>query len=228
MPIDEKVIRPSWWYCLWILPVACVGCGLFAYFLWTGTRQATSLLTQIVVPGEKELNLAEPGEYTIFLEEQSVVGGRIYSTKNAVNGLKCTVASTPENEELPLRTPASSVTYTLSGRSGKSVLQFDVPSTGVYKISCGYPESASDPETVIAVGTGVDNQIFNTLFRSLGALFSTFAVSLTIFLVIVTRRDRCRRYLRAEARAKANAAAHAAARAPYTESPPEGEIPPEE
>lgn len=219
MPIDEKVIRPSWWYCLWILPVAGVGFSLFAYFLWTGIRAATGSLTQIVVPGEKDLNLAEPGEYTIFLEEQSVVDGRFYSAKGAINGLKCTVASKPDNEELPLRNPASSVTYTLSNRSGRSILQFDVPSAGLYKIGCAYPENVSDPQTVIAVGTGVDTKIFNTLLRSLAAFFLTFAVSLTIFLVIVARRDRCRRYLRAEARAKANAAARVAAQAPY-DAPP--------
>jgi len=221
LSIDEKVIRPSWWYCLWILPVACVGFGLFAYFLWTGVKDAASSLTQIIVPGEKELNLAEPGEYTIFLEEQSVVNGRIYSTKGGLNGLKCTVVATTDKEELPLRTSATTVTYTFSGRSGRSVLLFDVGSAGVYKVGCAYPEGVSDPQTVIAVGTGTDTRIFNTLFRSLGAFFSTFAVSLTIFLVIVVRRDRCRRHLRAEARAKTNNAARLAAQEPYPDVTPE-------
>jgi len=221
LPIDEKVIRPSWWYCLWILPVACAGFGLFAYFLRTGIRQATSALTQIVVPGEKELNLAEPGEYTIFLEEQSVVTGRIYSTKGGLNGLKCTVVATTDKEELPLRTSATTVTYTFSGRSGRSVLQFDVGSADIYKLGCAYPEGVSDPQTVIAVGTGTDTKIFNTHLRSLSAFLSTFAVSLTIFLVIVARRDRCRRHLRAAARAKANNAARLAAQEPYPDVTPE-------
>ncbi|HSC44722.1 MAG TPA: hypothetical protein VLC94_02775 [Candidatus Acidoferrum sp.] len=220
MPIDEKVIRPSWWYCLWILPIAGVGFGLFAYLLWTGVKEATGSLTQIVVPGEKELNLAEPGEYTIFLEEQSEVDGRIYSARGAIRGLKCTVAAQSGNEELPVRSLSSTVTYTLSRRSGRSILQFDVANAGVYKIGCAYPENAAAPQTVIAVGTGVDTRIFNTLLRSLAAFFLTFVVSLTIFLVIVARRDRCRRQLRAEARAKANTAARIAAQAPHSSAPP--------
>ena len=195
------MIRPSWWNCLWIVPLAGVGFGLFAYFLWTGIKQATSSLTQIVVPGEKDVAFLTPGRYTIFLEEESVVDGRIYSASGGISGLKCTVVSNSDSDQLPLRNPSTNVTYTLSGRSGRSVLQFNVTKSGTYTVACGYADGAGAPQTVIAVGTGTDTKIFSTLFRSLTAFFSTMAGGIAIFLVVLARRDRCKRSLRDQARA---------------------------
>lgn len=34
----------------------------------------TDSLTQVVVPGQETLKLAEPGDYTIFYEPESIVG----------------------------------------------------------------------------------------------------------------------------------------------------------
>jgi hypothetical protein len=160
---------------LWIVPVAGVGFALFAYFLWTGIQQTTHSLTQIVVPGEKDVAFAAPGLYTIFLEEQSVVDGRVYSASDGIGGLKC-MAVSPNKENLLLRKPSTNITYDLSARSGRSVLQFDVTNSGTYTVGCNYA-SASEPQIVIAVGTGLGTRIFSTVMRSLTAFFSDQASS---------------------------------------------------
>jgi hypothetical protein len=76
-------IRPSWWYSLLAIPGLLVGIGLFAYFLWNGLKSVTASLTQVVVPGRVELNVMSLASYTIFLEQPSMVNGKIYSSSDS-------------------------------------------------------------------------------------------------------------------------------------------------
>jgi hypothetical protein len=69
------------------------GVGLFGYALWRGLSHVTDGLVQVVVPGDAELSLKHEQLYTVFLESQSVVNGKIYSTNGSVNGLECRVKS---------------------------------------------------------------------------------------------------------------------------------------
>jgi hypothetical protein len=89
-------------------------------------------LTQFVVPGEIELSLDKPGTYTIFLEEKSSIGGRVYSTpRDAISDLQVTVYSgTGQSQQL--RSTRLSTSYELQGRSGTAVLEFDVKEPGQY------------------------------------------------------------------------------------------------
>src|SRR5215471_18764498 len=125
-------IRPSWWYASIGVALALAGVGLFTYFLVHGLFHLTDSLTQVVVPGQAELSLKAPATYTIFLEEQSVVDGRIYSATESVAGLTCIVTKQPENQEIPLRRPGMSITYNVNGRSGRSMLAFPVKVAGHY------------------------------------------------------------------------------------------------
>jgi hypothetical protein len=155
-------------------------------------------LTQIVVPDKKDVAFAAPDLYTIFLEEQSVVNGRVYSATDGIGGLKCTAVS-PNKENLPLRKPSTNITYDLSARSGSSVLQFDVTNSGTHTVGCKYATGASEPQAVIAVGTGLGTRIFSTVMRSLTAFLSTSAGCITIFFVAFLRRERYKRSLRDQA-----------------------------
>lgn len=187
---EANAIRPSWWYAVPGILLIVVGAGLFAYFLFTGIFHLTDLLTQVVVPGKAELELKTRGKYTVFLEEQSVVNGRIYSTTQSVNGLTCAVEDQAGTQKLSLRRPSFSTNYTFNGRAGRSVLEFDVPQPGSYEFSCGYPEGVKGPETVVAVGTGVSDRILQTLGRSLFALFGGGVTGLVIILIVYSMRDK--------------------------------------
>ena len=156
-------IKPSWWYASIGVVFVLAGAGLFVYFLFHGLSHLTDSLTQVVVPGHKELSLNKPATYTVFLEEQSVVDGRIYSTTEAVNGLNCSVTAQPGGQQIPLHHPRMSTTYNVSGRSGRSVLEFPVKVPGQYELSCNYPEDAKGPQTVVAVGAGIGEELLKTL-----------------------------------------------------------------
>jgi len=182
-------IRPSWWYASIGVALALTGVAFFTYFLLHGIFHLTDSLTQVIVPGQAELSLKAPATYTIFLEEQSVVDGRIYSTTESVDGLKCTVTSQSENEQIPLRQPGMSITYNVNGRSGRSVLAFPVKVAGRYELYCNYPQDTRGPQTVIAVGSGVGEKLTQTVLRSLLSMFGGMGTGGLVIALIVLGRN---------------------------------------
>jgi len=167
----------------YLLPLIFVlaGAAIFGVVLWQGLFHLTGLLVQVVAPGEAELSLVHGQTYTVFLEQQSVVNGRIYAT-GEVNGLKCTL-NTARGEIVPLRQPGMTTSYRMAGRSGRSALEFEVPEDGTYKFACRY-ENASGPETVLAVGSGVGARIARTVLTSLAAIFGGVIAGAVAFLGI--------------------------------------------
>lgn len=135
---DDQIVRPSWWYCSLGAVVMLVGLGLFLHTLLHGILHIKDDLTQIVVPGEKDLTLMPKLTYTILLEAESVVDGRIYSTTENVNGLTCVVTSQASGNKIYTRRSTMNTTYSVGGRDGRSVLEFATEEAGVYHIACDY------------------------------------------------------------------------------------------
>ena len=54
-----------------------LGIGVFLYALIHGIFHITDSLTQVIVPGNAELPLKKRLTYTVFLQEESVVNGKI-------------------------------------------------------------------------------------------------------------------------------------------------------
>ena len=192
-------IKPSWWYASigWVLIFA--GGALFVYFLFNGLSHLTDSLTQLVVPGHAELSLGTPATYTVFLEEQSVVDGRIYSTTQSVDGLSCTVTMLSGSQKIPLRRPGMSTTYNLGSRSGRSVLEFPVKVAGQYDLSCNYPEDTKGPQTVLAVGSGVGEKIIQTILRSLVSMFGGVGLGVPVIILVSVKRRAAKKRLAAYA-----------------------------
>ncbi|HEU5351486.1 MAG TPA: hypothetical protein VFU55_07795 [Terracidiphilus sp.] len=193
-----KPIRPSLWHLLWGVPFLLAGIGLFAYALIHGITHATDSLTQIVVPGSAELTL-KPGSYTVFLEEQSVVDGKVYSTKQSVDGLTCRARSTPGGATIPISQSTTNTTYTVNGRSGHSVLQFPIQTGGKYNFACDYGKDGTGPQVVIAVGSGVGEAIMRTVIDGLASFFGGAAAALVIVFIVVLTRERNKKRLRQSA-----------------------------
>jgi hypothetical protein len=169
--------------------LALAGNGLFAYFFVHGIFHLTDSLTQVVVPGRAELSLNTPATYTIFLEEQSVVDGRIYSTTQSIAGLNCSVTMLPGSQQIPFRRPTMSTTCNMGARSGRSVLEFPVKVPGQYKLACNYSQDANGPQTVLAVGARVGEKLTQTVLRSLISMFGGMGSgALVIALIIIKRR----------------------------------------
>jgi len=84
-------------------------------------------------------------------------------------GLKCLVRQNNAGGGDILMSKASpSITYSLSGRSGRSVMEFSIREAGEYRFACEYEAGANGP---VAVGTGVGEQISKALMFSLMSMF---------------------------------------------------------
>jgi hypothetical protein len=191
MPNDRRT-GPSWWYCVPGGFVIMGGFDLFLYFVLHGVNHLTDNLVQIVVPGARDLALSPKTQYTIFLETESVVDGRIYSTKN-VSGLNCLVTSETSEKKITTYQPTTSTTYTVGGREGSSVLEFLTEEAGKYRVSCDYETGAQEPQVVMAVGSGVGEDIFRIVGRSLAAMFGGLAIGGALILAVVILRVRARK-----------------------------------
>jgi hypothetical protein len=192
---DNPAIRPSKWYYLLGAAVIAVGVSLFIYTLLRGIFHITDDLTQIVVPGEKDLTLLPSLKYSIFLEEQSVVDGRIYSTMENLSGLTCRVNSLASGTKIDLHRSGISTSYNVNGRSGRSVLEFVTLEGGEYHIACGYEEGKQGPQVVLAVGAGVGEKIFSMVFVCLGEMFGGGALGVAIILTVFFKREASKKRL---------------------------------
>ena len=192
---DTRSVGPSRWYYPVGAAVILARLVLFLYTLLHGIFHITDGLTRIVLPGAKDLTLRPKLRYTIFLETESVVDGRIYSTIESVSGLACVVTSQTSGNKIMTHEPAMSTTYTVGGRNGKSVLEFITKEAGVYHMACDYPEGRSGPQAVLAVGFGVGEEIFSMVMKSLLSFFGGGFLGAGIITRVLILRERAQKQL---------------------------------
>ena len=193
---EPTPVHPPMSYYWFAVPFIVLGMGLFLYTLLHGIFHITDSLTQVVVPGSVELTLKKGITYTVFLEEESVVNGKIYRTRGSIGGLTCNVKSSVTGEVVDIWPARSSVKYDVGSRSGRSVLSFTVPEEGGYEFACRYAEGADGPETVVAVGTGIGGKIVKTVFIGLAEMFGGEVLALIVFLWVFWQRERAQKLLR--------------------------------
>jgi hypothetical protein len=152
---------------------------------WGGLEDS---LPQFIMPGSAELSLTQPGGYTIFYEKTSVVGNRVFSTGESVPGIECTATSIATGGKLKLSRPGMSETYTLGGRSGTSVFQFEEDQPDKVELACEYPDGARAPEIVFAVGHEFAIGLFKTIGLSLVSLFGGVGLGVLILVITLIRR----------------------------------------
>lgn len=194
---DATGIRPSWWYLSVGVVLALAGFALFLYFLFTGASHTTDGLTQLVIPGEAELKLAQPGRYTIFVEKDAVVNGRFYSGSESLGGLTCSVKAGAGGGDIPIRRATASTTYSIGARSGRSVAEFSIKQAGDYHFACQYPPDTKGTEAILAVGTGVVERIFKTVILSLLSMFGGVSACGIVILIVLLSREKSKKELAA-------------------------------
>lgn len=178
-----------------ILPavILVAGVAAFVLLLFAGLMGLTDGLTQVVVPGEAEITLSEPGTYTIFHEYRSVVGGKVYSTTSGISGLQCKIVSKKTGAERPLSQSSASMTYELGSRCGASVLECEITTPGVYEFSAQYSEGQSGPDVVLAIGRGFMKKLMLTIFGGLGSLFGSFIAAVLVTVLIAVKRQKTKK-----------------------------------
>jgi len=191
--MNDEEIRPSRLYYGLAGVVFVGGFVLFGVFLWRNLRGLEEGLQQVVAPGKADLNLAAPGTYTIFHEHESVVGNRVYSTRESISGLECSLVRKDTGELVTLSRSTVRSNYSVGGRSGTSFLDFRIAQPGIYELSAHYPEGKEGPEVVLAVGRGFSLKIVTTVFGGLGIVFGSMAIAVAIALITLLRRSKAKK-----------------------------------
>jgi len=179
---------PSRWWYLLAFVIILAGFAGMAAFIFPRLQAMNDALIQVVVPGEAEMTLDEPGTYTIFHEERSVVGDRVYVSDN-ISGLRVTVRSEATGEALPVAPTTLSETYSFGSRSGKSILAFDITRPGVYRLAAAYEDGRAQPQAVLATSHGFLADLLTTVFVSLALVFGCIAAAVIIVVMVWRKRS---------------------------------------
>ena len=187
--MNSSDVQPSIWYYGLSILIIIVGFIAFAGFIFTSVSDMGESLMQVVVPGSADLDLKEPGEYTIFYENQTYFNGKFYSTGEQISGLQIQVSEIATGSYLTTYSAPGSFTYDLGSRNGRAIISFKVERPGTYRIKASYSEG-SGPDVVLAVGKGVVEAIFTRVLMSFAGLFFSIAVAAIIVFMTYTRRKK--------------------------------------
>lgn len=192
--MNNQEIRPSRWYYGLAVLIVVGGGALFGFLLWKNLSGLADSLTQVVVPGKREVALREAGQYTIFYERESVVGNKVYSTTADISSLACALTSKTSVSPIKLSRSTMSSTYSVGGRSGVSVWEFKVEQPGTLEVACTY-EGKEGPGVVLAVGQDFTVRLVATIFGAIGVLFLSVIAGIAIALVTLLKRIKAEKAL---------------------------------
>ncbi len=167
-----------------------VGAAAFVYLLVTGIGGLGDGLQQMLAPGKAEIALEKPGTYTIFHEHESVFEGRYYSSPGVVSGLSIGIVSSVCGEPATVRAASTNATYSLAGRAGVSILEFEIAEPGRYRISAAYADGRSAPKVVLAIGHDFMGKLMVTIFGGIGIMFASLGGAGAIIAITYIKRDR--------------------------------------
>lgn len=177
--MNNRDISPSVWRYGLALLIVFVGFAVFAWYLFSGISSTIGGLTQVAAPGEAELNLSGPGEYTIFYENSSYFDGVLYETSEKMPGLQIEVVEKASGLKLQTYPSPSSSSYSVGGRSGHSVMAFRAEAAGLHVINASYP-SEPGPKVVLAVGKGILEDMLGLIMISLALILGTLLIAAVI------------------------------------------------
>ena len=186
---NSNNIQPGIGYYGLAVLIIVLGFAAFAGSIYSGITDAESGLLQMVAPGGANLFLKEPGEYTIFYENNSYLDGKFYSTGEQISGLEIQVREKATNLDLATYPARGSFTYSLGNRSGRSIMAFTTPRAGIYQVNASYSGRAG-PRIVLAIGKGIVEGIFSSIMISLAALFGSIVIAAVITFVTYRRRKK--------------------------------------
>ena len=193
--MSNQNIKPSRWYYGLAIVVFIIGGSLFTLFLFNSLSGLAGVLTQVVVPVKSDITFPETGKYTIFYEYQSVGGNRLYFTGENLSGLQCTLTSKVTGYRITLSCPLTRLTYSLGGRKGVSVLEFNIDQPGIYEFSASYPGGHDGPEVVLAMGQGFLKNLMGTISSGLAIFFGSGAIAIAIIVATFLKRQKAKKQL---------------------------------
>jgi len=142
-------------------------------------RMSLNNLTQVVVPGSKEIFFSKKGAYAVYYEYRSVVNGVSYLTSKTPPTLECDLRSITSDESASLApdyVESNSYSTKNNERIGVLMMSISMDKPGTYEFSCRYPTGSPRPEVVLAVGPNFVWEFFSATARPLAALVGGLVV----------------------------------------------------
>jgi len=189
--LKTGVIKPSKIFYGISGAILIIGIILFVIILISGIFSSVDKISnQVIVPGKKIVELKETGKYSIYFEYRSVIDGKVFETNN-ISGLMCSLKNTSTGEFIKLDNASVNSNYSVAGREGKSIFQFVINETGKYELKAWYEEGEGE-EAVLAIGKGFGMVLVRTILLSIGILFVSFGIAITIFIVTLVKRKKAK------------------------------------
>jgi hypothetical protein len=175
----------------YVLGALCLiaGVALAGWLVWGEIAALQHAFTRVVVPGTAELTLGDAGSYTIFIEPQSVVDGRLYSVQN-IGGMTVSITSEADGKPVAVTVPQVTSSYTIGGHKGTSVFGFEIAQPGRYRLTGSYAGGANGPQMVLAISQGFMWALARTILGALGASLAGFLGCAALVLTTYFRRRR--------------------------------------
>jgi len=173
----------GWYVVAALLGVA--GWAGMALLLVRGLGEVDDQLIRVVVPGQAELRLQEPGTYTIFHEYSSTVDGRVYAVQ-AISGLLVELRA-PGGRVIELQ-GAPSASYSFGSTAGRSLFSFELRDPGSYRLVASYSDRRREPQTVLTVGRGVVGSSAAIILRAMVIGFGGTAAGAAVAAAVYRRR----------------------------------------
>lgn len=183
----EASLPSRWWYAVAAMVVFAGFAGMGGYLLPRLNSFGESLM-RTVVPGEATLTLSEPGTYTIFHEERSVVDGQLY-VSDTISGLRVSVQAMPSDEKIAVLPATMSESYSLGSHTGRSAFTFDIAKPGQYRLTAGYDDGRGEPKVVLAIGHNFLSNLIQTILGALAIAFGAIAAAIVIVVVVAQKRS---------------------------------------
>jgi hypothetical protein len=167
--------------------IAIAGWTAMALFLVSRIGDSTARMMRVLVPGQTDLALKEPGTYTIFHEFQSTFEGRVYHV-DAVSGLNISVSAGGTN--VPLVATKTNSRYRVGSYAGRSLFDFEVRAPGTYRIAGSYDGGRKEPQTVLAIDRGFVGDLVMTILGALAMALGGMGIAVAISVVVFLKRRR--------------------------------------
>jgi hypothetical protein len=203
--MSERKTRPGGWTYAVAVAIPVFGCliAMAAAYRWfpglpgtLGSEMKMHDLTQVVVPGSKDITFAESGAYAVYYEYRSVMDGVVYASNETPPALACTLKSKATGADVAVVPDyVKTNNYTNRERTGVLIHSIVIDEPGTYAFSCRYEDGRSEPEIVLAVGPNFVWEFFGIATRTvvvaaagLAVLLGSGAVAVVVMIIIAVKR----------------------------------------